>query len=793
MTLARVAIGGVVCLGLLVRGLPGAEPSRPRAEAFSEDRQKREIAADWIARDGIAAGDGWPEKLIRRVLDESGPAAEELCRQFDELAKAGAPPGDPRWTTLYFAACERRRAARLAPHADLLRRIVFTKHYDLGGSHYAYTEGQSDAQRERHFEPGSSLALFEMDGLYGTVRTLLDDPGGVIRDPDVSPDGRRVLFAWKKSLDEDDYHLYEMTLDDRARPADHLGPGLRRLRGRLSARRQTSCSTRPAACRRSTAGGRRSATCSPATGDGRYPAAGRLRPGSHELPRASRPTAACIYTRWDYNDRGQIFPQGLFQMNPDGTGQTEVYGNNSWFPTTILHARAIPGTSKIVCDLRGPPHAPEGLAGHHRPATRTAGEPGRPADRARSATRRPCRSISYGQSGDQFQYPYPLDENDVPRRLSTRGAGGAIAGARTISAIYVITSDGRRELLVSDPAISCNQPIPLASAGRRRAGRRPRRLPAGHGHGLPSRRLPGAGAGRRAARRGQAVARRGPGVSRRGRRREPQQRAGRRGPDQHADLDRGRLGRQTRARQRDRPRRRLGLLHGPRRTPLYFQALDEKGQMIQSMRSWATLQPGEAVSCVGCHENKNTSPPVGRASLAMLAGPRALATPYDPARGFSFIREVQPMLDRHCVRCHYLDEPPRYGEPSTAPIEPTTGDETIRPAFSLKGTQTLDPTSRRKWSDAYRALADRRVCDWINVQSAPPMLPPYHAGASQSRLMRLLGGRPPRRPAFGVGVGPLPRLDRSAGALLRRLHRGDGRRGRGRVQSFSGQTPSLAR
>ena len=53
-----------------------------------------------------------------------------------------------------------------------------------------------------------------------------------------------------------------------------------------------------------------------------------------------------LYTRWEYNDRGQIFPQALFQMNPDGTGQTEFYGNNSWFPTTILHARGIPGTQQ---------------------------------------------------------------------------------------------------------------------------------------------------------------------------------------------------------------------------------------------------------------------------------------------------------------------------------------------------------------------------------------------------------------------------------------------------------------
>ena len=30
------------------------------------------------------------------------------------------------------------------------------------------------------------------------------------------------------------------------------------------------------------------------------------------------------------------------------------------------------------------------------------------------------------------------------------------------------------------------------------------------------------------------------------------------------------------------------------------------------------------------------------------------------------------------------------------------------------------------------------MANWINIQSAPPMLPPYTAGASQSRLVRML-------------------------------------------------------
>ena len=51
-----------------------------------------------------------------------------------------------------------------------------------------------------------------MEGLYGKVRALVSDTTGAIRDPAVSWDGQRVLFAWKKSLDEDDYHLYELNV-----------------------------------------------------------------------------------------------------------------------------------------------------------------------------------------------------------------------------------------------------------------------------------------------------------------------------------------------------------------------------------------------------------------------------------------------------------------------------------------------------------------------------------------------------------------------------------------------------
>ena len=47
----------------------------------------------------------------------------------------------------------------------------------------------------------------------------------------------------------------------------------------------------------------------------------------------------------------------------------------------------------------------------------------------------------------------------------------------------------------------------------------------------------------------------------------------------------------------------------PANTPLAVQPLDADGKALQVMRSWFTAMPGEVVSCVGCHESQNSSPP----------------------------------------------------------------------------------------------------------------------------------------------------------------------------------------
>ncbi len=848
--------------------------------AMPEKRQLLECVADWLAQD-LPGGEGSWQTAAAAAIEGWSQDVGSWRSRLEALTEKGVPAGDSRFAELYLDVCLARRNGRLARHGDMLRRIVFTKHYDVGGSHYAYTEGQSDAQRERHFKPGSALCVVRFDGLFGNVRTLIDDARGVIRDPDVSFDGRRILFAWKKSDREDDYHLYEIEVESGhvRQLTDGLGfadyEGCYLPNGHIVFN-STRC-VQTVDCWWTEVSNLFSCDA-----DGRY-----LRQVSFDQVHTNFPTLTddgrVVYTRWDYSDRGQIYPQGLFQMYPDGTGQTEVYGNNSFFPTTILHARRIPGTGKFVCVF----------SGHH---TRQRGwlgilDPRRGRQENEGAQLiAPVRDTSaqhidrYGQSGDQFQYPYPLSESEFLVTFRQEKAQRF--------RIYWMDVEGHRELLVSDPQVSCNQPVPLGP--RPRPTRQPHRADYRQDQGTVYLHDVYMGPGLRGVARGAiknlrvvALDFRAAGV---GNNRN-------RGPAGSALVSTPVSVQGTWD-----VKKVVGTVPVyddgsacftvPARTPLYFQALDRKGQMVQTMRSWVTLQPGEMVSCVGCHEHKNTAPPYGTYTQAVRRGPQAPEPFYGATRGFSFIEEIQPILDKHCICCHFdsartppyggkvvsagrrpsisatashvhtsdtvnalsdaleprhshdrviprftwwshrggkewveyrfaaprsvagvsvywFDDQPhggscrtpeswrlcyrngdqwkpvekpsaygtagnRYNHVSFVPVistglrievqlkedysggilewklEPEMAaapDGTnaacerapgVEPAFSLKGIQWLDDPSARKWSESYLALANRAVCNWTNVQSAPPMLPPHDAGASQSPLVHML-------------------------------------------------------
>ena len=571
-----------------------------------------------------------------------------------------------------------------------------------------------------------------------------------------------MIFAWKKSLDNDDYHLYE--LDVRSNQVVQITSGIGYADYEPACLPNDDIVFASTRCVQ-TVDCWWTEVSNLYTCDGRGRFLRRLGFDQvHSIHPEVTDDGRVIYTRWDYNDRGQIFTQALFQMNPDGTGQTEYYKNNSWFPTTMVHARGIPGTEKVMAVLCGHHTSQAGKLAVIDPSLGRQGNSG--ARLVAPIRDTPAERIDgYGQAGELWQYPYPLNEEECLVTYAPLGwdrpaqrRGDAAFG------IYWMDLQGHRELLVADAQIPCCQPVPLAPRARpfTRSNRVFHNQTTGTyylqdiyvGPGL-------AGIPRGTVKKLRVVALeyRAAGVGNNG--------SG--GPGGAAlvstpiSIGNGAWD----------VKRVLGevkvhedgsaLFTVPARTPVYFQAVDARGCVVQTMRSWSTLQPGEYFGCVGCHDHKNTAPPTENYgfSLAMKAGSQALDPFYGPPRGFSFPKEIQPILDAHCIRCHHDRKPiqdflaGKTAHPLLQSAAPQEGAQR-ETAFSLLGDTTEDTTAKRKWSDAYLVLTEAqtdgrewarealrgnpggRLVDWVSSQSSPEMQPPYSAGSAKSELLSLL-------------------------------------------------------
>jgi len=169
------------------------------------------------------------------------------------------------------------------------------------------------------------------------------------------------------------------------------------------------------------------------------------------------------------------------------------------------------------------------------------------------------------------------------------------------------------------------------------------------------------------------------------------------------------------------------IFKAPANTPISVQPLDGEGKALQLMRSWFTGMPGEVVSCAGCHENQNGAPP-NLASLASRLKPHDITPWRGAARGFSFQREVQPVIDQHCVRCH--------------DGQPQAGGESLP---SLRGTEFIEDYESRyhhggrdagKFSVAYANL--QRFVRRPGLESDMHVLTPMDFHVSTTQLYQML-------------------------------------------------------
>jgi hypothetical protein len=353
------------------------------------------------------------------------------------------------------------------------------------------------------------------------------------------------------------------------------------------------------------------------------------------------PDGRVMYQRWEYSDLPHSNSRLLFQMNPDGTNQSELYGSNSYFPNSFFYARPVPGhASKLV-----------GVAGGHHGVARAGRLLMLDPDLARREADGVVHEFPHrGRKVEplvkdqlvkdvwpQFLMPWPLDEKHVI--VSCKPSAQSMWG------IYLVDTFDNMTLLHEVPGQSLFEPMVLEKQTRAPV--------------IPDRTV----ASRNDATVLLSDIYQGPGLEGVARGSVKKLRVieyyfgmrdmggllGAVGMDGPWDIRRV-LG--------TVPVEEDGSAHFtiPANTPLMVQPLDADGQAMQTMRSWFTGMPGERVSCIGCHASMNEAPPTAVARAAMLPPADIEATWLAPVRGFNFAREVQPVLDRHCTACHAGEE-----------------------------------------------------------------------------------------------------------------------------------------
>jgi formylglycine-generating enzyme required for sulfatase activity len=437
---------------------------------------------------------------------------------------------------------------------------------------------------------------------------------------------------------------------------------------------------------------------------------GRIRRLTHDQDHNWCPTVLnsgrILYQRWEYADIAHAFTRLLFHANPDGSAQMEYYGSNSFWPTAMFFARPIPNHATKVVAVVG---------GHHDPPRQGELVIFDPAQGRTEANGVVQRIPGFGKkvepvvldglissSWPRFLHPYALSEKYF--LVSCRPTKTSLWGA------YLVDVFDNFVLLYEEAGQAMLEPIPL---------RKTQRQPV-----LPDRIQPDQqeatvllvdihrGPGLHGVPRGTVKSLRliSYAFTFHGLGGEPD-RVGLDGP---WDVKRilGTV-----------PVETDGSAHFriPAHIPVALQPLDAQGKALALMRSWFTAMPGEVLSCVGCHEPQNSAPPVQPRPMALARAASSIEPWYGPARGFSFVREVQPVLDAYCIQCHH-------GRALA------NGQKTFD--LSARPTERLPSAFQMNFSPSYVAL--HRFVHAHTLESDAHLLPPRDFHADTSKLIQIL-------------------------------------------------------
>jgi hypothetical protein len=82
-----------------------------------------------------------------------------------------------------------------------------------------------------------------------------------------------------------------------------------------------------------------------------------------------------------------------------------------------------------------------------------------------------------------------------------------------------------------------------------------------------------------------------------------------------------------------------------------FQILDENNMALLTHPSWLWAMPKENRGCIGCHEDRELTPPNRLAEALKKPAPN-LNVPPENRRTVDFRYEIGPLIAARCVQCH---------------------------------------------------------------------------------------------------------------------------------------------
>ena len=579
------------------------------------------------------------QRMAAKGLDVAAERASlsRLQVQHEKL-QAPATPDLPRERKLlYDARLAKRELFYRDPDLAPLERLLFVKRQPFMPSHI-YTD-LTDAP----FRPGGAVCRLEVPREGGRLTpgkavatALFESKAGIARDPAAAFDLSRIYFGYRPAADGF-FHIMSMKADGSDLKQLTTGPYHDFYPCPLPdgdlAFIATRCTCRVFCFR-----------------PGSY-VLHRMKSDGSDLKRLSLASLSewapsvmndgrIIWTRWEYVDKGADFSQTLWSIHPDGTHPEMVFGNDIIQPNGYACGREVPGTDEILCtlvshfgDINGPLALLDLGKGRSNPQAITSVTPEVPWPGNWPTT-------------ECFRDPVPLSRDLFLCAHAPRDRFG----------LYVVDRFGNRELLYMDDTISSMgatllravAPPPVVAQAATPNADAGTLMLMDVNRGLEPTVQRGAVKWLRVV---EEV------------RHDMSETPNRDYADfmkfyaSPVDIVYGPFGWPAYV-----AKASLGLVpvgadgsasfSAPAGKTVYFEALDANFNELQRMRSVVHLQPGEKRTCVGCHDSRNTAPPVARARAAVGASLEQIQVPSWGSEPFSYERVVQPVLDANCAKCH---------------------------------------------------------------------------------------------------------------------------------------------